>query len=428
MGRKMGRQLCGLSTALLLAVVLVPLTGTGVALACADLPLDTEYVVYDGLDGKRYIDGVITNDTSVTVQPENVQITFTEEPGETHDGWISADPLAPDERVTFHVDWPSSAVDTWTPSVVGFGYKTTAARALPLTIESVSAPATEGAGWRTYTLSIYNPNAFPVGDIRAFGTERDGRTLLDTVEGVCLPCELGAQQRTDIEVSGLASSAVTPVLETSVTAYELPTVTISADTLNPLYGSQLTLTVELRHSDGTLVTGPRTLKLLTNDGGGEECASQPARSVQCGDNWTYRWTTTTTGRAVFTALPTGPTYYKGAYWEGNGFASAESDEIYVVPRVAASAPTAPSSVRVGRSFKVKGRMNSGAKCVGKPIKVIAERRVGSRWVKKISQSAQRDTSGNYYKSIKLNRSGKYRVRAYRSGVGYSKAKLVRAHW
>jgi hypothetical protein len=81
-----------------LVVGLVPLSGAGIAGACEDwemLSLAVEARAYDGLDGKRYLDGVITNDESVTVSPSKVKISFAEDPGNTCDEWIGVGPLAP---------------------------------------------------------------------------------------------------------------------------------------------------------------------------------------------------------------------------------------------------------------------------------------------------------------------------------------------
>lgn len=432
MRRRTGRRLCAVFTTLLLTAVMVPLTGVSTALACGNIRLATEFVVYDGVDGKRYIDGVITNNTSSTVEPDYIEVTSTVEPGETYHAYFVGDPLEPGHSTTFHVLWPSDAPTGGTPGVVGLAVESSEPEALPLTVNSVSAATTEAPdGRRAYEVTVTNPNAFPMSDIVAFGTERDGGALVDALDGDC--DEFDALEERTITLYGMAPSTASLTPSITVTGYERPTVTIAADSLSPLYGSKVTLTVELRRHDGSLVTGLHTLKLVGQEkrdlagvSGGRGFTS--GRAAQCNDTWTYQYAQTTTGRAVFYAYPIAPTYYSGYYHKSAGLAGASSDDIYVVPRVAAAAPTVPSSVKVGKYFKVKGRMYSGVRCIGKPVQVIVQRRIGSNWVTTKKYTASRDIHGNYKKSIKLTRSGKYRIKAYRSGVGTSKAKLVRARW
>jgi hypothetical protein len=410
----------------LLAVVVLPLTGASTALACGDIRLATEFVIYDGVDGKRYIDGVITNNTSSTVEPDYIEVTSTVAPGETHHAYYVGDPLEPGDQTAFHVQWPSEVPTGGTTGVVGLARDTSEPKASALTVNSVSAVTTETPdGRRAYQVSVTNPNPFPMDDIVAFGTERDGGALVDALSRECNSFA-GGETKT-IKLNGMAPSTASLIPSVTVTGYEKPTVSISAETLSPLYGSTVRFTVELRHHDGSLVTGPHTLKLQGLEKR-DLAALKSGRSPQCNDTWTYQELTTTTGIAVFTAMPIAPTYYSGCYYKSAGLSSACSDSVYVVPRVAAAAPTAPSSVKVGKYFKVKGRMHSGVDCLGKPIKIIAQRKVGRRWVTTKQFTASRDVHGTYKKSIKLTRSGQYRIKAYRAGVGYSKAKLVRARW
>jgi hypothetical protein len=412
------RVLVALTTAALV-VGLVPLAGAGIAGACEDeemLSLSVEARAYDGLDGNRYLDGVVTNNTSVTVSPSKVKISFAENPGNTCDEWIGVGSLAPGAWATFHLDWPCSTPETWTPSAVEvLGTADDSDVRLPLTLTDVSAPTTDTDGLRSYTVTVTNPNAFPVGDVRVNGREDiAGGDFLDAVYQCCPP-DIGAGQSVDFDVVGLSPAAAPlddPTIQ--VTGLELPTVTLSADTLRPVYGSPVTFTIEARHHDGSLATGDRILKLYSSPDG---------------DDWSYRYFNTTTGRVVVTAWPDQPTYYMARhYGPNNGLADAYSDELLVTPRVADAAPLAPAKVTVRHAFKVKGRLSAGAKSAGKPIKISAERRSGSHWVKVGTYKPTTDLKGNYYKSLKLKRTGKYRIRAYRAGVGYTPYRSLRVTW
>lgn len=404
-------------TGVALVVGLVPLAGAGIAGACEDeemLSLAVEARTYDGLDGDRYVDGVITNDTSVTVSPNKVKLSFAEDPAKTCDQWIGVGSLAPGEWATFHMDWPCSTPDTWTPSAVeALGWPDDSPARLELTLDNVSVPTTDSNGLRSYTLTVTNPNPFPVADVRVDGRENDDGTgdLVDVLYKCCPP-EIGPGATASFNVVGLSPASAPldePVIQ--VTGLEKPTVTLTADTVSPVYGSPVTFTIEVRHYDGTLATGDRMLKLYSSPDG---------------DDWSYRYFNTTTGRVLVTAWPDQPTYYKARhYGPNNGLADAYSAKMLVTPKVAAAAPYVPAKVEVRQTFKVKGRLSAGAKSAGKPIKIIAQRKSGSRWVKVGTYKPATDARGNYYKSLKLKKTGKYRIRAYRSGVGYTPYRSVR---
>lgn len=404
-------------TAVALVVSLVPMAGAGIAGACEDdemLSLDVETSTYDGLDGDRYLDGVITNNTSVTVSPSKVKISFAEDPGNTRDKWIGVGSLAPGAWATFHLDWPYSTPDTWTPSAVEvLGWPDDSEARLALTLDGASVPTTDSDGLRSYTLTVTNPNPFPVGDVRVDGRENDEGTggLVDVL-GKCCPLEIGPGAQVSFTVAGLSPASAplaTPVIQ--VTGLEKPTVTLTADTVSPVYGSPVTFTIEVRHYDGSLATGDRMVKLYSSPDG---------------DDWSYRHFYTTTGRAIVAAWPDRQIYYMARHYpNGDGLADAYSAKILVTPKVAAAAPYVPAKVKARNAFKVKGRLSAGVKSAGKAITIIAQRKSGSRWVKAGTYKPTMDKSGNYYKSLRLAKTGTYRVRAYRYGVGYTPYRSLR---
>lgn len=406
--------------AVALVAAMVPLAGVGTAGACEDeqrFKLPVTIKAYDVPGDGRYIDGIATNDTSVSVVPEKVRISFVESPSTYTEAWICGNPLAPGQWMSFHVDWPRGISAAWTPVVECDAYQTTRST-LRLTVNSVTSATPECDEERAWTVSVTNPNDFPVADIDVVGVEKEGATFVDTLEG-CEPGSIGPHETAEITVKGYSEWANPVTTDVYVTALEQPTVTISADTLAPVYGSPVTFTLKMTHADGTPVTGGRHLKLLASAGPDAEGC----------DNWhivRYEWTDN--GTVVLKAWPGRPLYYKAAYWDGNDFSCAESDALKVVPRVAAAVPSVPAAVHVRKPFKVAGRLNAGDKSAGKPVKIIAERKRGSRWVKSVTVTTKANSTGNYAKNIKLSRTGTYRVRAYRAGVGYTKYRTVRARY
>jgi hypothetical protein len=97
----------------------------------------------------------------------------------------------------------------------------------------------------------------------------------------------------------------------------------------------------------------------------------------------------------------------------------------VTPRVANGSPVAPAHVHARRPFAVRGRIGAGAGSSSRRVTIHAEKKVGRRWVRKVKLATTADANGAYRKSLKLTSRGTWRVRAYRSGVGYSKFRTVK---
>ena len=409
------RRLTAGFMAVALVAGMMPVVGVGTAGACEDqqqIKLPVVARGYDVLDDSRYLDGVITNDTTVSVAPEKVMVSFAENPRYVREEWVCSPPLAPGEWVSFHLDWPKSVPATWTPVVESLGSPTSQS-ALSLTVNSVSEATTDEAGIRTYTVSVTNPNAFPVADVDVVGIEKDAASsdFVDALDSCDVPGAIGPGETAEFTVRGSSPWPGVLAADLHVTAFEQPTVTLSADTLSPVYGSPVTFQLSLTHSDGTPVVGGRTLTLLASADG------EDWHDIRCVD--------TNTGSATVKAWPGRPLHYKAAYWSGDGLACAESDAVFVKPKVAAGAPGVPATVRAKHAFKVRGRLNAGDKSTGKQVKIIAQRKKGSTWVKGTTVTVSADSAGNYSKNVKLSSAGTYRVRAYRAGVGYTPYRAVK---
>jgi hypothetical protein len=113
------------------------------------------------------------------------------------------------------------------------------------------------------------------------------------------------------------------------------------------------------------------------------------------------------------------------YWGGEDLGWTESAVLFAEPKVAITAPYAPSVVHPRRYFAVSGRLNAGLTSAGKSVTLRVDRKSGSRWVNKVKVTLKPDLAGRYKRAVKLSTTGTYRIRAYRPGVGYSPYKTLK---
>jgi len=403
-------------TALVLSAVVLALAAPAFALACEGdaitLPVIARgYYYSNGGTYLHFLDGVVTNDSSVTVKVGKVEIGWLESPGTTSTVWVG-DTLAPGEWTTFHTDWPGEANAAWTVgTTAGLAYKCGPSKAIALTLDGVGPVNTEG-GMRWYDAAITNASAVTVSGIDVIGREMNGGSFVDSLFSWDLPDSLAPGERAYVKVRGKATGATVTGVEMRFTAREKPTITLTPSTLAPVYGTPITFRIDLKRGDGTPATGGRTLKIYHSFDG---------------DKWEsdYFHEETESGFVVTQITPDRPTYYRAVYWGGEDLGEAKSEWMLATPIVANGAPAVPAKVRVKRSFSVSGRIGAGAMSAGKPVTVFAEKKIGRRWVRKVKVTTIADASGAYKKALKLSSRGTWRVRAYRPGVGYSKYRTVK---
>ena len=402
--------------ALLVATLVASMAPVGTAAACEESQIQIAAVArgYDYSTELRFLDGIVTNDSSITVLADHVNVGWLEEAARAPEQvWLGCRLLAPGEWTTFHEQWPCGVPETLTPDPVGFAYDGTGkVGALELTLGGVSGPTLDG-NMRVYTATVTNPNAFPVSSIEVIGVERDNATsaFVDTLWSWDIPDVLAPGETKAIEVRGKSPwvGSLTPTMRFE--ALERPVITLTPNTLTPSYGTPITFQINLTHADGTPVTGCRTVKIYYS---------------YDGENWDhyYHWETTT-GAYTAQIVPDRPTYYKAVYWGDDDLGWTMSGVLFAQPRVVAGTPSAPTYARPYRSFTVSGRMCAGVYSAGKPVKVFVYKYRYGHWVKKASYTTSADAAGRFRKSMKLYSRGTYRVKTYRYGVGYSRSKYVR---
>jgi len=369
---------------------------------------------YDSAYG-RYLDGIISNDSTVNVGCPVVEVSWLEDADRVERVWPRADGMKPGDWTAFHLSWPDDVPVGWTPIVTAGGYQTERT-ALRLRVDEVVQLVPEGAiapqcveadpNLRSYVATVTNDAAFPVSSIELIGAEWDGESLVDAVWSWDEPCVLQPGESARIEFHGKAPTSGSPVPDVFVEARERPVITLDADTLAPYYGSPITFTLKLTNSAGEPLAGCRTLKLFYS-------ADQ-----RC---WSYVPRQTETGTAVIRFTPAKPLYFKALYWGDDTYGMTESAVIRVVPRVVNTDPNAPEKVEADRKFRVHGRVSAGAKSAGKPVYLRLYRysHTYDKWVYKASVKTTADSAGRYSRSMTLSKRGSWKVRAYRSGAGYS---------
>jgi hypothetical protein len=349
----------------------------------------------------------MTNDASVSVVPDRVKIGWDQDAERIDEVWIGGRPLAPGDWTAFHSRWPEDVPTTWTPVFQGLADANGATdHSLALTLGPISEASPTDTFGRTYTANVTNGNSFAVSSLSVIGVERDADTdaFIDTLDA-CAPDSIGPGETAEVTFTGMSEWDGTATPDVRVFALEHPTITLSADTLAPYYGSPITFQINLKHSDGTPATGDRTLKIYWSSDG---------------DNWdSYEHYPSTTGSATGQLVPSAPTYYKAVYWGGDDLGWTESAVLFARPRVAITTPYAPPVVRSRKYFSVSGRLSAGLGSLGKPVTLRVDRKSGSRWVNKVKTTVKPDLAGRYKKAVRLSTTGTYRIRAYRPGVGYS---------
>jgi hypothetical protein len=404
-----------------------PAYGGSRKVACAtDTTLSVEATAAYDYGDARYLDGIISNDSTANVNCPVVEVRWLEDPErDPEQAWPRADGMAPGDWTAFHLSWPESVPSTWTAVVTARGYQTDRT-ALRLRVDAVSklggdasamsGLATDlGSELRSYVATVTNTAAFPVSSIELIGAERYGATFLDAVWSWDEPAVLQPGQSAQIEFHAKAPTAGTPVPDVFVEARKRPVITLHADTLTPYYGTPITFTLKLTDPAGALITGGRTLKLFYS-------ADK--------DNWEYVPKETETGVAAVRFAPDKPMYFKALYWGDGEWGMTESAVVRAVPRIVAAAPAAPSIVDSDKRFKVHGRMSAGAKSAGRPVYLRLHQYSPSRgrWVYKGSLKATPDSAGRFTRSVVLPTGGRWKMRAYRKGVGNSKFEYLTARW
>ena len=78
----------------------------------------------------RYLDGIISNDSTVNVSGPVVKVTWLEDDADRVErAWPRADGMAPGDWTAFHLSWPESVPSTWTAVVTAGGYRDRSDRA-----------------------------------------------------------------------------------------------------------------------------------------------------------------------------------------------------------------------------------------------------------------------------------------------------------
>ncbi len=404
-----------------------PAYGVTRTVACeTDTALSVEATAAYDYGDARYLDGIISNDSTANVNCPVVEVTWLEDPErDPEQAWPRADGMAPGDWTTFHLSWPESVPSTWTAVVTARGYQTDRT-ALQLRVDAVSRQGSDAAAMpalaadpvselRSYVATVTNTAAFPVSSIELIGAEWDGARFVDAVWSWDEPTVLQPGQSAQIEFHAKAPTTGTPLPDVFVEARKQPVITLHASTLTPYYGTPITFTLKLTDHAGALITGGRTLKLFYS-------ADK--------DNWKYVPKETETGVAVVKFAPDKPMYFKALYWGDGEWGMTESAVVRAVPKIVAAAPTAPSIVDSDKRFKVRGRISAGAKSAGRPVYLRLYRYSPSRgrWVFEGSLKATPDSAGRFTRSVVLPTGGRWKMRAYRKGVGNSKFEYLRARW
>lgn len=401
-------RLVAAATAVLLAASMAPMAAPASAVACEENQIAIAATArgYDSAYG-RFLDGVVTNDSSVTVVVDRVDIAWAEDADRVDQQWVGCELLAPGEWTTFHGCWPDEVPTTWTPNPHGVAYPAgeDAVAPLALQLDGVTGPVADESV-RVYTATVTNTATFTVSSIDLIGRELDATSsaFVDSLFSWDLPDSIAPAASVQIPVRGKSPWDAALTAEMRFTALEQPVIALTPSTLQPLYGSPVTMQIDLTHEDGSAVLGERTVKIFRSNDGQE---------------WhDFRCFETDSGNVSVSIKPERPAYYKAVFWGGDDLGCAESAVVHIEPRVAATTPSAPASVRVAKPFKVRGRM-CGATSGAKPVIVYAEKKVGGAWKRRATYSAKPNAAGAYTATLKLASGGTWRIRAYRSGAGYS---------
>jgi hypothetical protein len=427
MKRRVGHRLLSVVTAAALLFGMLTLAGPGTAGACEEeqVKLTGTARSYVTTGGERFIDGIITNTTTHTISANEVKLTWAEAPGRVQSGWICGGLLAPGEWASFHFNLLGGIATTWTPTVECYAYLKPDAKPLDVEISDVATqvPDAGEASFqcydneaRIYTATVTNNNTVPVSSIDIAAVERDGgmSAFIDSLDTCDVPESLQPGESAQITFYGYAPYVGSIVVAARGSALEQPTLNLSVDNDKPNYGYPVTFSLQLLKADGSAADGECGFALQVSEDGEDWC------EAKCID--------ASGGGVTLHVRPDSPTYFRAVYWGGDVLGYTTSNIIRVEPVKTADQPTCPGSVLAGKGFKVAGRIDAGAKSRGKAVKIIVQRKRYGRWVTTTKTTTKADVSGKYSKKVKLFRAGSYRIRAYRSGVGYTPYKSLKVHW
>lgn len=382
--------------------------------------------------GARYIDGVVVNASGVTLSGVRLPLTFTGPDGlaagESSKIEIDARLLAPGATATFHHKLGADVSAAWVPSVgAGGGWASTAE---PRRLEIVSVtlepaigalqyaeepPATPPA--RRWRVAVRNASTVPVSGVRVIGAEYQGLTavgsaLLGTVSSDGWDGETLAPGATaSLLVDGLAAEDIDPATSVfpdfAADAVEQPRIALALSTKAPVYGAAVNYKIALRHADGSLVTGGRTLKLYWTVDGKE---------------WSYIPSSTESGVVYGQFKPLRRTYVKAVFWGDDRYGMAKSAVFMVEPLTEVTVPNiAPERVTRKVAFGVRGLLKPDHSVGSHDVKLLCyryERKAGggSTWVLRktapTTASAYTGPWTRYSARLSLPNAGRWRVRAY----------------
>ena len=123
------------------------------------------------------------------------------------------------------------------------------------------------------------------------------------------------------------------------------------------------------------------------------------------------------GTWVLTVTPTGSTYYRLRFVAaaGSGYGSLQSYYVRVSVRPVLGVPRVPLSVRVRKSFTVRGTLHPHFPAGQKTVQINVYRYTKRHWALTRQIAATNTDSGSktsYGINVKLTSKGKYRFRAY----------------
>ena len=121
------------------------------------------------------------------------------------------------------------------------------------------------------------------------------------------------------------------------------------------------------------------------------------------------------GYFYYNAAPTRATYYRVHYRGDSAHVPSAASIIFTRPQVYLSTPVATSTMRYGRAYFVYGYLKPRHTSGTKPIKLLAYRYQGGKWVyRKYFYAQAYNVSGytKYKASVKLPYKGRWRIRAY----------------
>lgn len=418
----------------LVGVLAFPLVASAVvpptALTVGDL------ILYETPTGGA-MDGIAYNASGVTLTGTQVKIGWAEDAARFDAASVAIADLAPGQWTTFHMEWPADVPLYWTPQPAAVGYEGATARVdLEVTFPAGPSFAIDPSvpPARTWSVTIKNPNTFPVKNLQACGVEWDGTALFDALTFGALPTELAAGASVQVPFYGPFDFGGVPAPQGRCTADKVEVappppppvdppappkpegpaaaiVELHADTLFPRPGAPVNFILEMKHPDGTPALNHGYIKLYYSTDG---------------EDWSYKYFPTKTGVVSVSLVPSGPTYFKAKFWGDCTLGEGESEILYVVPTAAGpDAPKTPGSVKARRRFGVSGMLASAAKGAGNVVKIQCYRKQGRRWVLKATFTTNANAKGQYSAQIALKQRGTWRIRAYRPGAGNTKFRSLR---